>query len=181
MLKFGIDLGMPALMSQISMKSLPPVTCTDGDILKVLDTFDLPSLKRLEAAFGRGLVIRRIFHAGDGRGCLLYHLDHSIISFGAQSGFFAADAEVFRASQQLVAAWDSDSLSESRVRELVATAISTREAVRKSRKPWKARMGEIAGPEPRHWPDASANSEATTEKCRTRMVSFGKIPAITSC
>ena len=40
--------------------------------------------------------------------CLLYHLNNSIVSFGAQSAYFAKDQDAFRASQQLVAAWDGD-------------------------------------------------------------------------
>src|SRR6476469_691037 len=124
MFKKGIDLGtpafkLPALEHLMSLKA----DCTDADVRAVLGAFGPEDLRRLDAAFDGGLVVRRVFHAGGGRGCLLYHLNNAIISFGAQSQYFGNDAEAFRASQALVAAWDSDTLSEQRVRTLVIEAI----------------------------------------------------------
>src|SRR5262245_23080477 len=119
MKKLGFDLGTPAFHHLLQLKPLATATCSDTDVRTVFGAFNLADLQRLDGAFRRGQVVRRIFTAGDGKGCLLYHLDHSIVSFGAQSAYFAKHPNAFEASQQLVAAWDSEALSEEKVRVLL--------------------------------------------------------------
>jgi hypothetical protein len=169
MFKLGIDLGtpaldLPALGHLLNVKSVPPAECTDGDVRTVLGAFGLDDLRRLDGAFQKGLVVRRVFHAGGGRGCLLYHLNNAIVSFGAQSQYFAKDTEAFRASQTLIAAWDSNTLSEERVRNLVAELIRARQPQRSVRDPWDARLAAIEMPASRHMPERAANGGPTRDK-----------------
>src|SRR5262249_46807755 len=135
-------------------------SCSDADVRTVLGAFNLADLRRLDGAFRRGLVVRRIFTAGGGKGCLLYHLNNAIVSFGAQSAYFAKNEDAFRASQQLVAAWDSDALGEEKVRVLLAEAISARGG--RPRDPWHSRMTE--GVEMRRRPDQAPNQGGREER-----------------
>jgi hypothetical protein len=117
----------------------PPAPCSSQDVRVVLNKFALSDLQRLGQAFDRGLVIRRSFSSPDGRGCLLYHLDHSIISFGKQSKFFADDRDAYLASQKLIAAWDGEKLSDIEMRSFLHDAIADREAGTTGLRPGKAR------------------------------------------
>jgi hypothetical protein len=146
MFKLGIDLSAPAFDHLLHLQSMAPAGCSDADVNRVLGAFNLAELRRLDSAFRRGQVVRRVFHAGGGSGCLLYHLNNAIVSFGAQSAYFAKDTDVFRASQQLVAAWDSETLSEAKVRELLAEAIRARSG--RVRDPWRACLSEGAAEAP---------------------------------
>jgi hypothetical protein len=162
MMKLGIDLGTPAFDHLLHMNPLGTACCSDDDVRTVLGAFNVAELRRLDGAFRRGLVVRRIFTAGGGKGCLLYHLNNAIVSFGAQSAYFAKNQDAFRASQQLVAAWDSDALSEEKVRVLLAEAIRVRGG--RPRDPWHARLTE--GLEARRRPDQSPNRGDQREERR---------------
>src|SRR5262245_65514395 len=104
MKKLRFNLGTPAYDHLLHLKPLATATCSDAEVRTVFGAFNLAALQRLDGAFRRGQVVRRIFTAGDGKGCLLYHLDHSIVSFGAQRGLFAYHPIDFDASQRLLVA-----------------------------------------------------------------------------
>lgn len=139
----SLDLNSPLLLGLQGLESLPPLEpCAEQDVRVVLDQFATADLNRLNQAFDRGLVVRRSFSAPGGRGCLLYHLDNAITSFGAQSKRLGHDANAYRASQKLIAAWDSERLTEAEMRRILAHAIAAREepAERNSpNKTWKWR------------------------------------------
>lgn len=139
----SLDLNSPMLLGLQGLESLPPLEpCAEQDVRVVLDQFAMADLQRLNRAFDRGLVVRRSFSAPGGRGCLLYHLDNAIVSFGAQSKRLGHDAAAYRASQKLIAAWDSERLTEVEMRRILVEAIAAREqpAGRKAAaKTWKWR------------------------------------------
>ena len=114
--------------------SLKAAPCSDGDIQTVFGAFGLDDLERLDLAFRDGRVVRRSFTTGHGRGCLLYHLNNAITTFGAQAGYFAKDRSAAEASHRLVAAWDTDALTEAHVRGLLAEAIAERTG--RARRAW---------------------------------------------
>lgn len=135
----SLDLNSPMLLGLQGLESLPPLEpCAEQDVRVVLDQFALADLQRLNRAFDRGLVVRRSFSAPGGRGCLLYHLDNAIVSFGAQSKRLGHDASAYRASQKLIAAWDSERLTEVEMRRILAEAIAAREQPADRKAPSKA-------------------------------------------
>jgi hypothetical protein len=118
----------PLMIGLHGLDPLPtPDPCTEQDVRTVLDQFALPDLHRLNQAFDRGLVVRRSFSAPGGRGCLLYHLDNAIVSFGQQTKRFGHDSDAHRSSQRLIAAWDSERLTEKEMRRVLSEAIVARE------------------------------------------------------
>ncbi len=79
----SVDLNSPMFLGLQGLESLPPLEpCSEQDVRAVLDQFGVADLRRLDRALDRGLVVRRSFSAPGGRGCLLYHLDNAIVSFG---------------------------------------------------------------------------------------------------
>jgi hypothetical protein len=124
----SLDLTHPLLIGLHGLDPLPaPEPCTEQDVRTVLDQFALGDLQRLNQAFDRGLVVRRSFSAPGGRGCLLYHLDNAIVSFGGQTQRFGNDTPAHRSSQRLIAGWDSERLTEKEVRRILAESIAARD------------------------------------------------------
>ncbi len=124
----SLELKSPLMIGLQGLDPLPtPEPCTEQDVRTVLDQFALPDLHRLNQAFDRGLVVRRSFSAPGGRGCLLYHLDNAIVSFGQQTKRFGHDTAGHRSSQRLIAAWDSERLSEKEMRRILSETIVARE------------------------------------------------------
>src|SRR6266542_1541445 len=99
----------------------------ESDVQAVFSFFTLDDLRRLASAFRNGLVVTGRYTAGGGRGCLLYHLDHSITDAGSHAARFSSDPEAYAASQRVVAAWDSGGLAAEAVRSLIEHAIAERE------------------------------------------------------
>jgi hypothetical protein len=147
----SLELKSPLMIGLHGLDPLPtPEPCSEQDVRAVLDQFALPDLHRLNQAFDRGLVVRRSFSAPGGRGCLLYHLDNAIVSFGQQTRRFGHDTGAHRSSQRLIAAWDSERLTEKEVRRILAETIVAREkpalqAGRPHNWSWRKLSNTVAG------------------------------------
>ena len=116
-----------------------PPPCTEQDVRTVLGKFTPTDLNRLDQAFDQGKVLRRTFSSGSGQGCLLYHLDNSIVSFTRQLRFFAGDTAAYEASQKLIAAWDSEKLTEPEMRRMLSAEIEARATAHASPRSWTSR------------------------------------------
>ena len=77
----------------------------------LLSRFPLESLERLQTMLSEERVIRGAYVDHQGSGCLLWALDHSIVSRDTRAAFFADDPLGHQCSNAVIAAWDNGTLT----------------------------------------------------------------------